>query len=448
MSIHHHLERNSGCLSSMALDQVRPVGRTGRLRLLLAAALALLAALCPWSPALAQQALVARDVTVREQADRRSPAVAYATPGQPLSLLDDGVRIHGYYHVQLGNGRTGWIYQTFVHRGPLAPPSGATSTDVANVYFINVDQANSALLEFPCGAVLIDAGARDQVGIDHLTNFLESFFARRPDLDRHIAALFITHTHKDHNFALKAVAERFHVDHYIHNGYLTGSGSPNAHWMTTFVSAQSPQIPSEAVEESTIGPNGRTDPTIDPVNCPRVDPDIRILSGSYKTNPGWSADDFKNQNNHSLVIKVTYGAARFLFSGDMETAGIDLMLSRPSIQSLLATDVWLAGHHGSYNGTTSGLLAALKPQIVVISSGDPAVHDQWTAWDYGHPRRSVVQMIDQTLQRARVPAKDVLVADAVHVFTPYHVTHALYDTAWDGDIHMRAKADGTIDIVP
>ncbi|HVU36124.1 MAG TPA: SH3 domain-containing protein, partial [Opitutaceae bacterium] len=265
---------------------------------LLGLAALLLAALLPASAAYAQQLTVERNVTIRSDADRHSRALTYVKPGDVLTLLDDGARQHGYYHVQLGDGRTGWVYQSFVARSPAAVSRAIGSpSDVATVHFIDVDQANSALLEFPCAAVLIDAGARDAAGIDHLIRFLDAFFARRTDLDRHIAAVFITHTHVDHNRALRQVAQQFHVDHYIHDGMLTGSGSANAKWMANYVQAQVPPIPSEGVAESDIGPTGKTDGIIDPVKCPRVDPDIRVLSGNYSANPGWSDGDFDNQNN-------------------------------------------------------------------------------------------------------------------------------------------------------
>ena len=130
----------------------------------------------------------------------------------------------------------------------------------------------------------------------------------------------------------------------------------------------------------------------------------------------------------------------------LEKPAIETLLDEPTIKPLLASDVWLAGHHGSDNGTTAELLAAMKPQVVIFSSGDPSVQVKWTAWAYGHPRRSVVTMIDHVVQRVRSPAKDVLVADAVKKFTPYHLSHALYDTAWDGDIHVIAKPNGTITV--
>jgi len=52
-------------------------------------------------------------------------------------------------------------------------------------HFINVGQADSTLLEFPCGAILVDTGAElndDFDGVAALQAYLEAFFANRTDL--------------------------------------------------------------------------------------------------------------------------------------------------------------------------------------------------------------------------------------------------------------------------
>ncbi|HVU31730.1 MAG TPA: hypothetical protein VHE36_15175, partial [Sphingomicrobium sp.] len=153
-----------------------------------------------------------------------------------------------------------------------------------------------------------------------------------------------------------------------------------------------------------------------------------------------------NQNNHSLVIKVSYGAASFLFTGDLEVPAIETLLERDTIRPLLRSDVWLVGHHGASNGTTPQLLAAMSPQIAIFSSGDPSIQAQWTAWAYGHPRRSVVEMIDHAIHRNRAAPVDVLVADGAKKFSTYHLVHALYSTAWDGDIDVTATPDGGLKV--
>ena len=51
---------------------------------------------------------------------------------------------------------------------------------------------------------------------------------------------------------------------------------------------------------------------------------ISILQASRDTQPEeWSKSDFKEENNHSLVIRVQFGASKFLFPGDMQDAAIE-----------------------------------------------------------------------------------------------------------------------------
>ena len=83
------------------------------------------------------------------------------------------------------------------------------------VHYIDVDQGASALVEFPCGAILIDAGGRGQAAGYHLIAYLDAFFQRRPELNRTIAALFVTYPHIDHMENLQRVVERYRVAQYI-----------------------------------------------------------------------------------------------------------------------------------------------------------------------------------------------------------------------------------------
>jgi hypothetical protein len=68
------------------------------------------------SPALAEDLVVRRDVTVREAPLRTTKPVDYVAPGDRLELLDAGRVRNGYYHVRLPDGREGWVYRTFVRR--------------------------------------------------------------------------------------------------------------------------------------------------------------------------------------------------------------------------------------------------------------------------------------------------------------------------------------------
>ena len=68
-------------------------------------------------------------------------------------------------------------------------------------HFIGMGQANATLLEFKCGAVLIDAGAQEDEHVDGLVDFITSVFDARPKLDSTLEAVYVTHNHIDHNMA-------------------------------------------------------------------------------------------------------------------------------------------------------------------------------------------------------------------------------------------------------
>src|SRR5437868_5347455 len=87
----------------------------------------------------------------------------------------------------------------------------AQEDNIMYAHYINVGQAAAVLLEFPCGAVLIDAGAQDDSYQKQLIGYLGNFFARRRDLDSTLALVMVTHPHIDHNKALDKVAQTFRV---------------------------------------------------------------------------------------------------------------------------------------------------------------------------------------------------------------------------------------------
>lgn len=91
-------------------------------------------------------------------------------------------------------------------------------------HFINVGQGDATLLEFPCGAILIDTGAQDNDCVDEMIEYLNDFFNRRTDLDRAFESVFITHNHPDHIKGLKEVINNFTVERLIYNGKANSYG--------------------------------------------------------------------------------------------------------------------------------------------------------------------------------------------------------------------------------
>src|SRR5688500_1748378 len=89
----------------------------------------------------------------------------------------------------------------------VAPVLGFAQATM-QAHFLPVGQAHATLLEFPCGAALIDAGAQDQESVARLLAYLDEFFARRADLSRTLDLILITHNHIDHTQALKEIIAR------------------------------------------------------------------------------------------------------------------------------------------------------------------------------------------------------------------------------------------------
>lgn len=87
----------------------------------------------------------------------------------------------------------------------------------------------------------------------------------------------------------------------------------------------------------------------------------------------------EDSNDNSIVLKVSFGATSFLFTGDAERAEEqDLLNAGVNLQST----VLKVGHHGSDTSTSYPFLRAVAPQYAVISVG--------AGNSYGHPTEAVL----------------------------------------------------------
>lgn len=325
------------------------------------------------------------------------------------------------------------------------PAHAQVDGNTMRAHFINVGQGDATLLEFSCGVVMIDAGGESDRDTSALVDYLRGVFADRPELHDTIRAVFITHNHVDHTRGLDAVVDHFHVPRLIENGRRGGPYDPGDVALRRL--ATDPRRPSTwlDVNEYDVAQteDGLTGPDIDPVECPGTNPAITILSADYDQNPGWPAAAYADKNNGSLVIRVDFGQASFLFTGDLETEAIATLLQNYANSTALDVDVVHVGHHGSYNGTTSALLAAIvRPEIAVISMSRCDDHGPRSGWTYGHPRKDAVDLLRAAITRRRT-TRQVYVATAVKQFSETTMRDAIYATGWDGSITVTATAAGT-----
>jgi competence protein ComEC len=313
------------------------------------------------------------------------------------------------------------------------------------VYYFNVGQAASALVEFPCGAVLIDARAQDEKYTDTLIQDLKAFFARRIDLHNTVDVVFVTHDHIDYDFALKAIVEQFNITKYIDNGLFDGSGK-NQSWLQQNAEDFGIEYSNYSVKDIEAHNNhkGYTDTIVDPIKCSEIDPKIILFFGREDTQPATrKSSDFKNGNNHSLVIKILFGKSSFLFTGDLQNAGEKEMTDFYTGSTVLQADVWAVSHHGADNGTTKGFLDIVKPSFAVVSCGSPEfganTNNPFTTFRYGHPRISTLTLLTNAIPGFRTqPAINVKAAKGSKQFQNFLVAKNIYATAWDGNIEIDA----------
>lgn len=314
------------------------------------------------------------------------------------------------------------------------------------VHLINVGQGAATLLEFSCGAVLVDTGGESNKEFDsneHLMTYLGEFFKRRSDLNDTLDLLLITHPHIDHARGIKSVWDTYHVKNVVTDGMTSSSGGVQQGNLIKW--AKKAKVGIETIKAKDVPEEGLTDDVIDPVDCGDQDPDVRVLWGAVaKKDVKWTKDAFENANNHSVVVKVTFGKSSLLITGDLEEEGIDALVEAHG--SALDADVYEVGHHGSHNATSKALLEAITPKIAIIGVGSTERKEMWTAWKYGHPRLPTIEVLEAALSGTPRNAIEVPVATSASKFVKHTITAPIFATGWDSDVELTLFASGSIGV--
>lgn len=99
-----------------------------------------------------------------------------------------------------------------------------------------------------------------------------------------------------------------------------------------------------------------------------------------------SRDGAGSDNNSSCVVRLSGPGGRVMLMGDLERVG-EAMLIATGVP--LEAELLIAGHHGSNSSSHGPLLAAVRPQLALISRA------AWGRWRYPHP-----QVVARLRQRA------------------------------------------------
>lgn len=205
------------------------------------------------------------------------------------------------------------------------------------VTFLSIGQGDGALVEWPDGQRwLIDGGPAG----DDLLHYL-----RRRGIDR-LDRVFLSHPHPDHYGGLLPVLASLPV------GEL---------WV--------PRLPAVGESDFAALLQGQT------VRFPGTPPTRFTLLHPLS---GWQSPARDPVNDESLVLRLGWGRRRFLFTGDIEGAGEAAVAAAATAGAPLTADVLKVPHHGSATSSSPTFVAAVDPEIAVISCG----------WDnrYRHPR--------------------------------------------------------------
>ena len=98
-------------------------------------------------------------------------------------------------------------------------------------------------------------------------------------------------------------------------------------------------------------------------------------------------EDYRKENDRSLVVEIRYGDTAFLFMADAElSAEADLVMASHSGKYSLSADLIKVGHHGGETSTSFLLLQKVQPKYAVISVGEDN--------DYGHPSQYLLERLE------------------------------------------------------
>lgn len=248
--------------------------------------------------------------------------------------------------------------------------TNSVNQGIIKINYIDVGQGDSILVQVNGKNLLIDAGPNDST--DKLMSYLSKQNIKKLDF------VVATHPHEDHIGAMDSVIKKYDIGEFYAPKKMTTTKT-----FENMVNAlKSKNI---KINTATAGKNldlGKN------VRCEMIAPNNA---------------NYENLNNYSVVIKITYGNSKFLFTGDAEKLSEKEILSK---NYDISCDVLKLGHHGSSSSSSKDFLDKASPKIAIVSCGKNN--------DYGHPHReTLTEMKKRNVQvyRTDVDGSILLVSD-------------------------------------
>jgi beta-lactamase superfamily II metal-dependent hydrolase len=234
-------------------------------------------------------------------------------------------------------------WDTWFEQADLTDTATPLPDSTLQVTVIDVGNADAILLQNKGQSMLIDAGERGD-GDDVLAYLKKQNVS---SLDHVIA----THADSDHIGGMATVLNEMPVKEYIMAFMPKGHTPTTKTYMNVLLALDEKNIP---VTEAKVGES--------------------FLLGDAKVEILGPVKDFDDNNNQSVVCKVTFGNKKFLFMGDAETEAETALVESGAD---LSADVLKVAHHGSETGTKATFLNRVNPRYALITCGEGN--------SYGHP---------------------------------------------------------------
>lgn len=233
-----------------------------------------------------------------------------------------------------------------------------------SIYFIDVGQGDSALVECDGHYMLIDGG--DKTAGEKVYNVLEEKEIQKLDI------LAVSHLHADHIGGLaKALT------------YASKIG-------LTLANSKYSDTDAFKKFEHELSTNGSK------ITIPAIGDKYELGSAMVEV-----VDVGADEENDSLVLLITYGDTKFLFTGDIEKDAQTRISEKYQNES---DDVYKVSlikmpHHGSYSETLYRFLRTFMPEYVVISVGASNI--------YGHPDQKTLDLLYSKTWKPKVYRTDL-----------------------------------------
>lgn len=279
------------------------------------------------------------------------------------------------------------------------PFSSTTSVNgTIEVHYLDVGQGDSILIKCGNEAMLIDAGGEGKA------TFIRNYLLKHNVTS--LEYLVLTHPDADHIDAAASLISNMPVAKVLMPDIENDTQTYNNVMNELHYKSMSPITPS-AGDILKVGEASAT--VLGPVKA------------------------YDDTNNSSIVIKLVYGSNTFLFTGDCKKEAEEDMVS--SYGTLLKSDVYKAGHHGSSTSTSDEFLSAISPSYCVISCGADN--------PYGHPDSEIINKLQKNnINVFRTDKQGTIVATGNGKDISF--TCVPYDSSFVADETHNDTADNTI----